>query len=177
MTNDTEILILSTIVDPATDDVATALECRGIPFVRINTENYPFSDTLTFWPDHGLSSNNLQVSGQDFSSFKRVWYRRLRAPSRPENIDEGIYTFCLQETRATLLGSIMGLHAKWMSFPVAVWKSEFKPYQLQLASELGLPIPPTVITNDPHRIRDAYDAFGQMIVKPVRTGSSLSLAC
>jgi glutathione synthase/RimK-type ligase-like ATP-grasp enzyme len=85
-------------------------------------------------------------------------------------MDEGIYTFCLQETRATLLGSIMGLHAKWMSFPVAVWKSEFKPYQLQLASELGLPIPPTVITNDPHRIRDAYDAFGQMIVKPVRTG-------
>jgi glutathione synthase/RimK-type ligase-like ATP-grasp enzyme len=170
MTNDPEILILSTIVDPATDDVATVLESRGIPFVRINTENYPFSDTLTFWPDHGLSSNNLQVSGQDLSSFKRVWYRRLRAPSRPENMDEGIYTFCLQETRATLLGSIMGLHAKWMSFPVAVWKSEFKPYQLQLASELGLPIPPTVITNDPHRIRDAYDAFGQMIVKPVRTG-------
>lgn len=64
----------------------------------------------------------------------------------------------------------MGLDARWMNHPTAVWQAEYKPYQLSLASKLGLLIPRTIITNDPDEIRTAFNEFGKMIVKPARTG-------
>jgi glutathione synthase/RimK-type ligase-like ATP-grasp enzyme len=85
-------------------------------------------------------------------------------------MDEGIYDFCLQENRAAFTGSIMGFNARWMSHPGAVWQAEYKPYQLRLASDLGLPFPRTIITNDPAAIRAAFREFGSMIVKPAKTG-------
>jgi glutathione synthase/RimK-type ligase-like ATP-grasp enzyme len=85
-------------------------------------------------------------------------------------MDEGIYAFCVQENRAALLGSILGLAAQWMSHPAAVWQSEYKPFQLSLAAKMGLRIPRTVVTNDPLTIRKAFTDFGGMVVKPARTG-------
>ncbi|MGH9429268.1 MAG: ATP-grasp ribosomal peptide maturase, partial [Terriglobia bacterium] len=89
---------------------------------------------------------------------------------RPEGMDEGIYNFCLQENRAALLGGIMGLPVRWMNHPAAVWQSEFKPFQLSLAGEVGLSIPRTVVTNDPPTIRQAFVDFGGMVVKPTKSG-------
>ena len=57
-----------------------------------------------------------------------------------------------------------------MSHPASVWRAEFKPFQLCAAAEAGLPIPRTVITNDPGVVRSAFTKFGQMIAKPVRSG-------
>jgi glutathione synthase/RimK-type ligase-like ATP-grasp enzyme len=82
-------------------------------------------------------------------------------------MDEGITTFCRHETRAAIVGSLLGRHTRWMSHPSA---AEYKPYQLQLAASIGLPIPPTVITNDPSAVRAAFHEFGSMIVKPTKTG-------
>jgi glutathione synthase/RimK-type ligase-like ATP-grasp enzyme len=59
---------------------------------------------------------------------------------------------------------------RWMNSPDAVWKSEFKPYQLQVTRDVGLRIPKTIISNDPVAIRHAYDEFEQMVVKPSRSG-------
>jgi glutathione synthase/RimK-type ligase-like ATP-grasp enzyme len=89
-------------------------------------------------------------------------------------MDEGIANFCRQETRATVIGSIIGRPARWMSEPDAVWRAEFKPFQLDLAARLGLAIPRTVITNDPKVIRDAFREFENMVVKPSRTGHVVS---
>lgn len=99
-----------------------------------------------------------------------IWYRRVRTPSKPDNMDDGVYKFCLQENRAALLGSIMGLAGRWMSHPAAVWQAEYKPFQLSLAAELGLQIPRTIVTNDPQTIRQAFTDFGEMVVKPTRIG-------
>jgi len=57
-----------------------------------------------------------------------------------------------------------------MSHPAAIWQAEYKPYQLHIAANLGLPIPRTIVTNDPTAVRSAFDTFGQLIVKPTRTG-------
>ncbi|MGA2261835.1 MAG: hypothetical protein ABSH28_10395, partial [Acidobacteriota bacterium] len=78
--------------------------------------------------------------------------------------------FCVQETRAAVLGSIMGLRSRWMSHPAAVWQAEFKPFQLSLAAGFGLEIPKTVVTNEPQVILESYAEFGRMIVKATRSG-------
>lgn len=164
------VLIISTIADVATDDVIRRLAARNIPHLRINTEDYPFCRTLTTSPSGHYGDRWLSLDRELISTPTAVWYRRVRTPPKPADMDEGVYTFCLQENRSVLLGSIMGLRVRWMSHPTAVWQAEYKPYQLLVASKLGLPIPRTIITNDPDAIRSAFDDFSSMIVKPARTG-------
>ena len=167
--SDPHVLIVSTIADVATDEVVRRLAVRGISHQRLNTEDYPFTRTLAFRPETG-EEHWLASDGVPLSVPTAVWYRRLRTPSKPAGMDDGIYTFCLQENRAALLGSIMGLRARWMSHPAAVWQAEYKPFQLRLAAELGFPIPRTIVTNDPGTVRKAFADFGTMVVKPTRTG-------
>ncbi len=164
------VLILSTVADIATDDVVRRLASRGINFTRINTEDYPFSKTLCFAPNGTNAKVWLNDDGRAIPLPTSVWYRRMRTPPVPEGMDSGIYEFCLQETRATLIGSVLGLSTRWMSHPSAIWASEFKPFQLSLAAQIGLRVPPTLITNEPDAVRRAFGQFGAMIAKPVRRG-------
>ena len=169
MTCDPYVLVLSTIADVATDDVIRHLCKLGIPHKRLNTEDFPFTSTLAFRPTNN-STGWLTAYGEPIPVPTSIWYRRIRTPSKPDGMDEGIYTFCLEENRAALVGSIMTRAARWMSYPAAVWQAEFKPFQLSVAAGVGLRIPRTIITNDPSEIRAAFKRFGGMVVKPTRRG-------
>ncbi|MFG0675409.1 MvdC/MvdD family ATP grasp protein [Delftia sp. WSY_7] len=169
MTTDYHVLILSTIADVATDYVVQGLLRRGVPHHRVNTEDLPFSRSLTLeLGTEALSS--LELDGRKQPNPSSIWYRRIRSPARPPEMQEGVYEFCLQENRAALLGSISAYQTRWMSHPADVWRAELKPYQLQLARRMGLRVPKTLVTNDPNAIRKAFHAFGPMIVKPSRSG-------
>lgn len=92
-------------------------------------------------------------------------------PARPDSMDPGIYEFCVRESRNALLGGVLGYDTRWMSRPEAIWKAEFKAFQLDSASKLGIEIPKTLISNVPNAIRGFFDTCnGQMIAKPVRSG-------
>jgi len=165
---ESEILIVSTVADTATDEVVRCLIARGVPHRRINTEDFPFERNLTL---------DYQAEGQTSIAFhassvtpQSIWYRRFRSPSCPGNMDPGIYEFCLRENRAALLGGLLTQTARWMSNPTSVWRAEFKPYQLRIAQEVGVRIPKTIVSNDPEMIRRAYRDFGPLIVKPARSG-------
>lgn len=168
MTIDRDILIVSTAVDAATDDVVRILGDRGAKVVRVNTEDLPFDGSLN------IDYQDSQATLLDFSGRnvrpQSIWYRRLRSPPKPDNMDEGIYDFCLRENRAALLGGLLAQQARWMSHPGAVWQAEFKPYQLRVAQAVGLMIPRTFISNDPNAIARAYAQLGDMIVKPAKSG-------
>ena len=168
MTSDRQVVIVSTAVDVATDQVAAGLQQAGVKVTRLNTEDFPFERKLTYQVGDGVSS--LQIDGQSLGAPNAIWYRRVRVPKRPLGMDPGIYDFSLRETRAALLGGIAAISTRWMSPPANVWRAELKPLQLQVASGLGLKIPQTVITNDPDQVRDAFQVFQAMVAKPVRSG-------
>lgn len=170
MTSESYVLIVSTVADVATDDVVRRLSSRSIEHRRINTEDFPFKRAiaLSFGNDH--INQWMGLDGEDIRPPGAIWYRRMRSPSRPEGMQDGVYQFCLQESRVTLLGGILSSSSQWMSHPASVWQAEFKPYQLAVAQELGLRIPRTIITNNPSAIRSAFSEFGAMVVKPARTG-------
>ncbi|WP_313912720.1 MvdC/MvdD family ATP grasp protein [Tahibacter sp.] len=162
------VLIISTVVDVATDAVVNSLAERGIRHHRVNTEDYPFDRSLTL--DYQAARNEGLSFGATAVSPVSIWYRRLRSPTRPESMDAGIYDFCLRENRAALLGGLCGQSVRWMSHPSAVWQAELKPFQLRVAQDAGFRIPRTIVSNDPVAIRQAYVDFGPLIVKPVRSG-------
>jgi len=169
MTINRDVLIVSTVADIATDYVVRGLVRAGVRHHRINTEEFPFSRTLALSLD-GNKTTSLSLDGQEQPQPSAIWYRRVRSPACPPNMDHGVYEFCLQENRAALLGSLVSCDTRWMSHPANVWHAELKPYQLQVAKQLGLRIPQTLVTNDPNSIRAAFHSFGSMIVKPCRSG-------
>lgn len=166
--DEVDVLIVSTAVDAATDEVVRILSERGVAVERLNTEALPFDASVTF-DFHSEPTTTLQHQGKHIAA-RTLWYRRIRAPQRPETMDSGIYDFCLRENRAALLGGLMARRARWLNHPTAVWEAEFKPFQLRVAKEVGLRIPRTVVSNDPVAIARAHAQFGRTIVKPARSG-------
>ena len=168
MTPDLEVLIVSTAVDAATDEVVRILGERGTNVTRVNSEDLPFDGSLSI-DFQSASGTTLQYNGKGITA-QAIWYRRVRTPPKPEKMDSGIYDFCLRENRATLLGGLMTQRTRWMNHPAAVWQAEFKPLQLRAAQDVGLRIPKTLVSNDPDAIARAQTQFGSMIVKPARSG-------
>jgi len=165
---ESSIWIISTVADSATDAVVQSLAARGLALRRINTEDFPFERTLTL--DYQVEGKtSIAICGNPTAPTS-IWYRRLRSPPRPEGMESGIYDFCLRESRAAMVGGLLTQSARWMNGPAAVWRAEFKPYQLRIAQEVGLRIPKTIVSNDPESIRRAYREFGPLIVKPTRSG-------
>jgi len=171
------VLIVSTVLDSATDEVAHLLAARDITVARWNTEEYPFATRLVVVGDEqSVSMRVIQPHDAvtDLSSVTAVWYRRVRVPPRPDGMDAGVYDFCLRESRSSLIGALLGAlpeTARWMSAPSAVWAAEHKIFQLAMARSCGLTVPATVVTNDASEARAAFARFGgRMIAKPVRTG-------
>lgn len=169
MTSERHVLIVSTVADIATDYVVRALTSAGVSHHRVNTEELPFARTLTFSLGDGIGPL-LAFDGLEHPQPSAIWYRRVRSPARPVQMDVGVYEFCLQENRAALLGSLASIDTSWMSHPANVWRAELKPFQLHIAKQAGLHIPRTLITNEPSAIREAFDFMGPIVVKPCRSG-------
>ena len=170
ITPEHRVLIVSTIVDLATDSVVRALEELGTAVVRINTEDLPFSGEIDYSIGIAQPKPIFSTATETEGWYDAVWYRRLRVPTIPSGMDPGIYDFCVRENRNALIGGLIGNQTRWMSHPDAIWKAEFKPYQLRVATNVGLEIPRTLISNRPESIRSFYQSCTRTVAKPVRSG-------
>ena len=172
MQREPHVLVLSTAVDASTDEVTGQLIRSGIRTTRLNTEEFPFGSLLTTGVVSALPTPvSITLGGLDLSDVTSIWYRRVRTPVRPNNMSEGVYDFCLRESRATVVGSVLAMGCRTMSPPANVWAAEHKLYQLSIAASVGLAFPDTVVTNDATQIRATFARFdGRMIAKPVRSG-------
>ncbi len=54
-----------------------------------------------------------------------------------------------------------------MNLPAAIADAESKPRQLDIAADVGLATPPTLISNDPSDVRAFAADVGRIIVKPL----------
>ena len=145
---DSSVLIVTASYDEAPVYVERALEFRGTPFFRLDTDRFPSEINASFDPYGGIvfSDGVRSISAKDIKS---VWYRRNVPPVLPEALERGTRDFCERETRAFLEGTLLALPTRqWLSFPQSIWCAEHKPYQLAVAAQLGFTIPPTLITND-----------------------------
>jgi glutathione synthase/RimK-type ligase-like ATP-grasp enzyme len=151
MTADT-VLIVTASYDVAADYVLKALQERGTPTFRLNTDEFPSYIKASFIPPNDIqfTAHGRTLSGK---FVKSVWYRRHVLPELPLELDAGVRDFCEREVRAFLDGVLASLPAeRWMSSPRAIAQAERKPYQLAVATQLGFKVPDTLITNDPPRV-------------------------
>ena len=168
MTADT-ILIVTASYDAAPEYVGAALERRGVPFFRLDTDRFP-SEVQAIFDPHGditISDGERSISGKEVKS---VWYRRNVAPNLPEDMDPGTRDFCERETRAFLEGTLLALPTlRWLSLPQAIWRAEHKAYQLAVAAQLGFTLPYTVVTNNQKATLD-FAQSRRLVAKAVHSG-------
>jgi glutathione synthase/RimK-type ligase-like ATP-grasp enzyme len=169
------ILIISNEEDLTADYVVLELERRGLPFLRINTENYPVSIHLE--ANYEESSRNIYITHPngklDINTISSIWYRRPGSPCISSNISNpSIRNYAFNESLAFLQSFYKLLPDKWLNHPFNISAAESKPYQLSLAQKVGFNIPNTIITTSPKNILQFYNKHnGKIIAKPVRNAS------
>lgn len=146
------ILIVSRKLDPHVDIIAGKLNERKIPFVRFNTEDFPLQVSVSLFFNEDERELILrfpqgrQICGDQVTG---IWYRRPADFQFPPEFSPAIHVFAEQETKATIMGLWEILDCVWVNHPEHNRVAELKIKQLRVASEVGLEIPRTLITNNP----------------------------
>jgi glutathione synthase/RimK-type ligase-like ATP-grasp enzyme len=97
----------------------------------------------------------------DLCDIGAVWYRRISQLGVHEEVTDGTARlFAWSESNEALLGVWYSINCFWMNPPTADEISQRKIRQLQVARNVGLSIPDTVITNEPDVAMEFIHHFG-----------------
>jgi len=149
--------------------VIKAIESQGGKAFRFDTDRYPTQVQLdiSYAPELEqiiLTSDNGKLNLNEVSA---VWYRRIAIGARiPTVMDKQLRQASIDECRATIQGVIASIKGFHLDRVANIRLAENKQLQLQVARELGLDTPKTLITNNPQAVRKfAQDCERGMIAK------------
>lgn len=152
------ILIITNKLDPHVDWIIDVLKKRNIDFARFNTEDFPSKTTISWWADKkGFDGEMNLPSGKNFllSQITACWYRRpLPAIIDREIFPEQAQNFAREESKEFLNFLWNSLTCSWINHPSSIRRAESKILQLCLASECGLSVPKTLMTNDSQKAKE-----------------------
>lgn len=169
------VLVLTALEDVTADLVVSALNDREVPVVRVDPAD--IGRSLSFGARIDAASaawgGRLVTASREveLGEVAAVYYRRPTPYSaRYRHLPYQQRDFAVAEARHGLGGVLNNLHrARYVNHPLAVTRADFKPAQLQLAAQLGLAIPPTLVTNDAEDARKfAAEHERYIIYKPFR---------
>jgi glutathione synthase/RimK-type ligase-like ATP-grasp enzyme len=155
------ILIVSFPDNEHVERVRQHLTVRSIV---VDTANFPVS--LGLDAQLGESVERLRLNlpdGQhvELAEVGAVWYRRIRPYKVHDDLaDETARLFAWSESNEALLGVWYSLQCFWMNAPTADEVAQRKIRQLQVARRVGLPIPETLVTNEPAVARSFLQHHG-----------------
>ncbi|MFF7769607.1 ATP-grasp ribosomal peptide maturase [Streptomyces massasporeus] len=168
------VLVITALEDFTADRVIHALNERDVPVVRIDPADlgpdlsfgFRLGEEDLAWVGR-LSTPSREVDVREVAA---VYYRRPTAyASRFEYLPPQQREFGATEARHGLGGVLNALRsAMYVNHPHAVTRADFKPAQLQRFAELGLRVPPTLITNEADEARKFADAHGRVVYKTFR---------
>ncbi len=163
------ILLATNRRDITSDFVVLALERRGIPFFRLNTETLSRA-AVSFHPRSNENCWTIGYPGREILHLADVRAGYLRRPELPtvsqDISDDTKREYSKSEWSSLLVSALRSLGSKWLNSPNSILLAEDKPRQLFLANQLGFDIPDTLITNDPEKARE-FASRGHCIAKPL----------
>jgi hypothetical protein len=153
------VLIPTTADDEHARAVACAAAAKQIDAIRWFGEDFPAQDTVTYhFGQSPQQHHRIEVGGKlvDEGSIDVVWLRRPSPPRLPALVhpDDRV-------TSAT--ENMLLFRSQWYALaPRSVWINPYgahlramsKLEQLRLAPQVGLHIPPTLVSNDPDALVD-----------------------
>lgn len=168
-----QVLIVTSQEDAHTDIVIEHLNNSKLEPIRLNTDFFIKNSNYSLsWDENGNSNRKyflLKDSLRSIQNVRVIWWRRPGDYTPyPEVTDEWAQRYCREEAKA-LIKSLPGL------FPQAAWINNYYklllPFQrlnqIPLAHELGIKIPPTLVTNEYESAISFIKQYTNCIVKPL----------
>lgn len=161
------VLILTEECDLTADRVVQELEGRGVAVVRADTGWFPTG----LWLDAELREGNwhgqLRTASRrvELLGLRSIWYRRPSAFTFPHGLSAPERQHATWEAKFGLGGVLASLPVRWVNHPSREADAAYKPRQLAVAAHCGLPVPDTLITNDPAAVRRFAAAHDRIVVK------------
>lgn len=128
------------------------------PFTVFDIAEFPSRAQLS--ARFGADRDELALTTEDgrridAADIGAVWFRRIRPLTLdPELTDPTARLFAWSESTEALTGFWHSTDCFWMNPPSADEVGQRKIRQLQVAGQVGLTVPDTLITNDPERARE-----------------------
>ena len=149
------ILIVSHADDEHAIGVLRALERSQHPVALLDTAKFPASASLTQRFENDRQQLEFCADGQriDLNCCRAGWWRRPQPYTLHDGLDSEVAAFTYAECHEAISGLWSALDLRWINPLERDETAHHKPYQLAMAAKIGLPIPRTVITNDPDTAR------------------------
>jgi len=165
----TVLIITKSDDNESIEFVANAIKRKGGSSFRFDTDRFPTE--LRLIAEYGPSEEKLRLISEagelDLRDVTAIWHRRLRIGGGiPPTLDPQLRNASIGEAIATVKGIVASLKAFRMDPEPNIRRADNKQLQLQVANELGLETPRTLITNDADAVRSfARSCEGGIVTK------------
>jgi len=113
---------------------------------------------------------NIDGKEIDLSNARSIWFWKPLLPKELRTLEPSTDQLFVYRQFGAMWRSIVSLLSDrlWVNEYYKMMAAEHKPYQLQVAAQLGFFVPDTCITSDPERAREFWQYCGkEMIFKPL----------
>ncbi|OOG38252.1 MvdC/MvdD family ATP grasp protein [Rhodanobacter sp. C05] len=172
------LLILTSEKDLAADFLIVTLIERGLPYVRLNVEEYHRRFATFEVSGSGTMRTLMAHDGTviDLNEIRAVWYRRAIHPHVDAAVPLDQRMFVAGEERHFWAGLFLSTDVRWVNPIDKVSVGELKLVQLHLAQDLGFHVPRTIVTRNVAELRSFIVETGSAICKPIYHGLLVNLA-
>jgi glutathione synthase/RimK-type ligase-like ATP-grasp enzyme len=159
------VLIIAQPADEHAIAVKAHLERSGNEVEVLDTSLFPEVARLSMRYSCCSDSRTLRLEVQgrtlELERFGSVWWRRPQPARLSEQmVRQSHRLFAANEAYEALTGLWQTMDARWINDPACDLIAQRKAYQLKVAQQVGLRIPATLMTNDPHEARKFVDSRG-----------------
>ncbi|HEY9732626.1 MAG TPA: hypothetical protein V6C89_11980 [Drouetiella sp.] len=173
-----QVLILSSPEDPHAIKVAAHLSVLDTTVSYWKFDSFVHDGQMFFDLSQSNRSFSLQDDGKtlDVAGFDSIWFRRPGTIKSKQFFEPWVQTVIESEAEQALKGILYSLPCLWVNFPMRHEASSLKLFQLEVAKNLGLEIPETIVTNDPQQALSFYEKYdGEVIYKLITEKTNFHL--
>ena len=147
--------------------VRSSLEARGVEAEILDFADFPQDRAIV----HRSGGDGGEISlGGDVDARRQwaLWFRRPQPHRLAPGLSEDYADYTKRATRTALIAALASGAQYFINRPEPFGLVYDKPFQIELARWAGLPVPETLVTNDPDLARDFVARHsGAMIKSPV----------
>lgn len=133
-----------------------------------------FPTRLAIAHDPGVNKGELRLpTGRrlDFDQIQSVYWRSYGGVGAPDLPDPEQAALAANDARGLFESLLIGLPARWVNGWTAYQLHQTKPVQLARVAALGVPVPATLLGNDPEAVRGFAARHPRCVFKPVQGGA------